>query len=103
MIQAVENALGQSFGEPQESFSSGLNHSLAARSIPNDVLHYIHSNETKLAVLDLPPDLEANTTALVRKSVSNAFLFGFRTIMLICAGLSLASALVAWLMIPART
>jgi hypothetical protein len=39
---------------------------------------------------------------VIRASISRAFVHGFRIIMLICAGLSLASALVARLMIPAR-
>jgi predicted MFS family arabinose efflux permease len=85
-----------------KSFSSDLNHSLAGRSIPPDTLQYLHANETKLAGLDLPPGLETGTAALLRTSISRAFIFGFRIAMLICAGLSLASALVARLMIPAK-
>jgi EmrB/QacA subfamily drug resistance transporter len=85
-----------------KSFSSDLNHSLAGRSIPPDTLQYLHANETKLAGLDLPSGLEAGTAALLRTSISRAFIFGFRIAMLICAGLSFASALVAWLMIPAK-
>ena len=83
-------------------FSSNLNRNLASASLPPGILQYIRSNEIKLAGLDLPSGLDANTTALVRVSISRAFVFGFRTVMLICAGLSLASAAVASLMIPAR-
>jgi hypothetical protein len=36
----------------------------------------------------------------IKESVGEAFVFGFRIVMLICAGLSLASAAVAWFMIP---
>jgi EmrB/QacA subfamily drug resistance transporter len=84
-------------------FSSSLNRSLAGRLLPVGILEYIQSNEIKLAGLDLPSGLDADTTAVIRASISRAFLFGFRTVILICAGLSLASAVVAWLMIPART
>ena len=84
-------------------FSSSLNRSLAGRQIPPGILQYIQSNEIKLAGLDLPSGLDADTTAVIRASISRAFAFGFRTVMLICAGLSLASAVIAWLMIPART
>jgi MFS family permease len=84
-------------------FSFRLNRSLAGRQLPPIILQYIQSNEIKLAGLDLPSGLEADTTTVVRASISRAFIFGFRTVLLICAGLSLASALVAWLMIPART
>lgn len=86
-----------------KSFSFDLNRSLAGRSIRSDTLQYVHANETKLAGVDLPSGLEPATAMLLRTSISRAFVFGFRIAMLICAGLSLASALVAWLMIPARS
>jgi EmrB/QacA subfamily drug resistance transporter len=86
-----------------KAFSSSLNHILARQLLPPGILQYIQSNEIKLAGLDLPSGLDAETTAVIRVSISRAFVFGFRTVMLVCAGLSLASAVVAWLMIPART
>ena len=84
-------------------FSSSLNRSLAGGPLPPGILQYIQSNEIKLAGLDLPSGLDADTAAVIRMSISHAFVFGFRTVMLICAGLSVASAVVAWLMIPAKT
>jgi EmrB/QacA subfamily drug resistance transporter len=84
-------------------FSSSLNRSLAGRLLPTGILQYVRSNEIKLAGLDLPSGLDSDTTALIRVSISHAFVFGFRTVMLICAGLSLSSAAVASLIIPART
>jgi predicted MFS family arabinose efflux permease len=60
------------------------------------------SNEIKLAGLDLPSGLGADATAFIRMSIAHAFIFGFRAVMLMCAVLSLCSAGVAWLMIPAR-
>ena len=83
-------------------FSSSLNRSLADQLLPPGIFQYIKSNEIRLAGLDLPAGLDADTTAVIRASISRAFVFGFRTVMLICAGLSLASAAVAWLMIPLR-
>jgi EmrB/QacA subfamily drug resistance transporter len=84
-------------------FSSSLNRSLTGRRLPPGILQYVRSNEIKLAGLDVPSGLDADTTALIRASISHAFVFGFRTIMLICAGLSVASAAVASLMIPSKT
>ena len=84
-------------------FSSSLNHSLAGGLLPPRILQYVRSNEIKLAGLDLPSGLGADKTALIRVSISRAFVFGFRSVMLICAGLSLASAAVASRMIPVRT
>ena len=84
-------------------FSSSLNRSLAAGVLPPGILQYVHSNEIKLGGLDLPSSLDADTTALIRASISHAFVFGFRVVMLICAGLSVASAAAASLMIPGKT
>jgi len=47
----------------------------------------------------VPAGLDSDTGAAIRVSIERAFIFGFRFIMLICAGLSLASAAVAWRMI----
>jgi EmrB/QacA subfamily drug resistance transporter len=85
-----------------KAFSFGLDRSLAGRALPPGILQYIQSNQIKLAGLALPSGLAADATAFIRASISHAFIYGFRIVLLICAGLSVASALVAWLMIPAR-
>jgi predicted MFS family arabinose efflux permease len=84
-------------------FSYSLNRSLTNGPLPPGILQYVRSNEIKLAGLDLPSGLDADTAALIRMSISHAFVFGFRTVMLICGGLSVASAVVASLMVPAKT
>lgn len=84
------------------AFSSHLDHSLANLTIPPSSLHAIQSNEIKLAGLQLPAGLNAALATVIRRSVSQAFVFGFRLVMLICAGLSMTSAAFAWLMIPAK-
>ena len=84
------------------AFSSQLNDSLANLTIPPSILHAIQSNEIKLAGLQLPAGLNPGMAAVIRTSVSQAFVFGFRLVMLICAGLSITSAAMAWLMIPAK-
>ena len=84
-------------------FGASLGRSLTSQPLPPGVLDYVRSNEVKLAGLDLPPSLDAHLTALLRTSISHAFVFGFRTVMLLCAGLSLASSAVAWVMIPGKT
>lgn len=83
-------------------FSSSLTRSLTGRELEPGILQYIRANEIKLAGLDLPSDIDIDTSTFIRMSLSRAFVFGFRTVMLICAGLSLASAAIALVMIPAR-
>ena len=82
------------------AFASRLNYGLARLGLPPDVLHSLQADEIKLAGLQAPGDLEPNTKASVKESVQGAFVFGFRIVTVICAGLSLASAAVAWRMIP---
>jgi EmrB/QacA subfamily drug resistance transporter len=84
-------------------FSASLNRALTDAVLPSGVLEYVRSNEIKLAGMNVPFGLDAETTALIRASISNAFVVGFRTVMLICAGLAVTSAVVASLMIPTRT
>jgi EmrB/QacA subfamily drug resistance transporter len=84
-------------------FSSSLHRALTDAVLPPGVLQYVRSNEIKLAGMDLPSGLDGNTKALIRGAISHAFVVGFRAVMLICAGLAVASAVVASLMIPAKT
>ena len=84
------------------AFASRLNHSLASLAIPPGITRAIRSDETKLAGLQLPAGLDAGAAAKIRALVSQAFVFGFRVVMLICAGLAMTSATFAWLMIPAK-
>ncbi len=84
------------------AFSYRLNHKLADLLVAPGALHDIQADEIKLAGLQLPATLDIGTTAVIRESVGQAFVFGFRLITLICAVLSLAGAATAWLMIPQR-
>jgi EmrB/QacA subfamily drug resistance transporter len=85
-------------------FSSSLNHKLIATAavLPPGILQFVRSNQIRLAGMELPSGLDAKTAALLREAISHAFVSGFRTIMLICAGLAVASAAVASLLIPAK-
>jgi EmrB/QacA subfamily drug resistance transporter len=83
-------------------FRAGLDRSLSRRALPPGILLYIQSNAIKLAGIDLPSGLDADTIVAIRASISRAFVFGFRIEMIICAGLCFASGAVAWLLVPAR-
>jgi EmrB/QacA subfamily drug resistance transporter len=82
------------------AFSFRLDHSLARFLLSSDTQQYLHKNEIKLAGLQAPGDLNTATKTIIVESIKEAFVFGFRIVMFVCAGLSLASAAVAWLMIP---
>ncbi|HKC00855.1 MAG TPA: MFS transporter [Terriglobales bacterium] len=83
-----------------KAFGYHLNHSLAHLSLPPGVLQGLRTEETKLAGLQVPSGLDPSAKASITQSIGEAFVFGYRIVMLICAGLALASAAVAWRMIP---
>jgi hypothetical protein len=80
-------------------FGSQLNYALAHLSLPVATLKELQADEIKLAGLQVPAGLSPSTQNAIRESIRGAFVFGFRIVMLICAGLSLASAAVALFMI----
>ncbi len=82
-----------------KAFGSRLDRSLAGLSLPSYILHELQANEIKLAGLQLPSGLDPITTVAITEYVREAFVYGFRIVMLICSGLSLLGAAVAWLMV----
>ena len=81
------------------AFSSRLHQQLEMSSLPNNALEEIHANEIKLAGMPIPAGLDRTTSASIKTALSQAFVYGFRVIMFACAGLSIASAAMAWMMI----
>ena len=82
-----------------QAFRSRLDQTLAHLSVPSWILQEIQTQEIKLAGMQVPGNVNPVTGAAIKELIREAFLFGFRIVMFICAGLSLASAAVAWLMI----
>jgi len=82
------------------AFSACLDSKLANFSLPPGTLQEIRAGEIKLAGLQLPTSLNETSGTAIRESVREAFVSGFRLVMLICAGLSVASAASAWRLIP---
>jgi len=84
------------------AFSSHLNRNLTAFNFPANVVSEIQENKVKLAAIKLPEGLDPRTKDELKQSISDAFLFGFRVITLICAALAVGSAAVTWLFIPGK-
>ena len=83
-----------------KAFGSRLDRNLAGFVLPSTISQAIHAQEIKLAGLQLPAGLGHDMQNAIKKSFAEAFVFGFRTVMLICAALSVVSALAAWRLIP---
>jgi hypothetical protein len=80
-----------------KAFDLRLTHELANLGLSSDVLREMHSRVTRVAGMELPRNLDSRTAAAIRAAIQHAFIFGFRVIMLICAGLGAASSAVALL------
>jgi len=83
-----------------KAFGFRLDNELAQFSLAPDTLRELHADKIQLADLQVPAGLNPGMKIAIRESIGVAFVFGFRIVMLICGGLSVAGAAVAWLMIP---
>ncbi len=84
------------------AFGYRLNQRITMLSLSSDVLHSLQSEKIKLAGMRLPPNLDAKTQATVMNAIHDAFVSVFRLVMLLCAALSTAGAIVAAKSIPLR-
>jgi EmrB/QacA subfamily drug resistance transporter len=82
------------------AFAHSLRQSLAALNLNADIVHQLESNSTKLGALNAPSNVDPQTRTMIRSAVAQAFIFGFRLVMMLCACLALAGAIVAWRTIP---
>ena len=83
------------------AFAYSLPRSLARLNLNAGIVQQLESNVARLGSLDAPPGVDSQTAAEIRSAIAEAFIFGFRLIVLVCAVLAIASAGVAWRKIPA--
>jgi hypothetical protein len=84
------------------AFAHALRSSLAMLNVTPEVVNAIESNVAKLGDLQAPAGVDPPTATVIRAAVMQAFVFGFRMVMVLCAFLAVISAAVAWRKIPAR-
>ena len=84
----------------QKAFGQHLLTSLSQLDLDPSVARYIQSNLVQLGALQPPPNLDLSKASQLQAGIAAAFIFGFRLIMWICAGLAAASAWAAFRMIP---
>lgn len=80
-------------------FDRNLHSQLEQAAVAPEVIGTIEQQRNKLAAIELPDSVGAEAKASSRHAIANAFITGFRAMMLICAGLGLASAASAWALI----
>ena len=81
------------------AFSHYLNERLTQLNLSAEAIQSVQSEEIRLAALPVPPGVDGKAATALEILINRAFVFGFRLVMLICAGLSLASSAFAYRMI----
>jgi EmrB/QacA subfamily drug resistance transporter len=84
------------------SFDEALQRHLGALRLTPALERAVEAQRDRLAALVVPANVDAGTASAIRLAVGEAFVTGFRRVMLACAVLSLLSAASAWLLIGRR-
>jgi predicted MFS family arabinose efflux permease len=81
------------------SFNHSLHSELERAKLAPHVIEAVEEQRNRLAAIELPASMDAHDAALAKQAIADAFVTGFRWIMLISAALALASAASAWILI----
>ena len=80
-------------------FSGELDRRLNESKVPSPVSESVRAQSSKLAAIEIPQDQDRPTQELVRRAIDESFVSAFRAVMLIGAGLAVASAITALIFI----
>jgi hypothetical protein len=83
-------------------FNNGLDRRLTALGIPPEVGQVLDDQRIRLAGAEVPAEVSGEVRATLEHAIAGSFVTGFRWVMVIAAGLALASALSALLAIEAK-
>jgi EmrB/QacA subfamily drug resistance transporter len=83
-------------------FNSSLDTKLAQADVPASVVLVLEDERVSLAGARVPQDMDPELRVAVERAIDEAFISGFRVVMLIAAGLALASSGVALVMVDSR-
>ncbi|MBA3414086.1 MAG: DHA2 family efflux MFS transporter permease subunit [Chloroflexia bacterium] len=81
------------------AFGAGLTAGVAELDVPPEVQQAVVAQEHRLAAAEPPAGVDEATAAAIATAIDEAFLGGYRLVMLMAAAMSLASAVIAWLVI----
>ncbi|MGI9088826.1 MAG: MFS transporter [Chthoniobacterales bacterium] len=85
-----------------QTFDHALDRNVTRLQLPAETQTAVLSQRTKLAAIELPPELEANRRDAIEGAIAQSFVHGFRMTMAIAVGLALASSLTALALIRSR-
>ena len=81
------------------TFSRSLHKELEGSELMPPAIEAMQEQRNKLAAIELPAGTDAQQAATAKRAIADAFVAGFRRVMLISAGLALASAASALILI----
>jgi MFS family permease len=84
------------------SFGSSLDLRLEPLDLPSETRQQLEEEKVKLGAAEAPEGLDAATRVTVGRAIDEAFVLGFRTVMLVAAGVALASAVSAGLLVEGK-
>jgi len=85
-----------------EVFSTSLDTRLDSMNLPGEVRSEMEAAKADLGAAEAPEGVDAGTAAHIDRAVDESFVAGFRTVMVLCVGLALVSALAAALLVEDR-
>ncbi|MGI8735312.1 MAG: MFS transporter [Pyrinomonadaceae bacterium] len=85
-----------------QGFNRQLDRHLASISVAPEVRQALDQQRVKLAGAELPANLDPSSSGKLKQAIDEAFVSGFRRVMLGAAVLALLSALSAWLLIDGK-
>jgi EmrB/QacA subfamily drug resistance transporter len=83
-------------------FNRSLERNLDALKLPSTARQQLDEERIKLAAAHIPDDLPPDARETVKRALDESFVSGFRIAVFVCAGLSLAAALSALLLIEGK-
>jgi EmrB/QacA subfamily drug resistance transporter len=84
-------------------FDQALTARLGRLDLPAEIQQAMNEQRANLAAARIPPEAGPDLQATLEQAVKEAYVAGFRGVMLAAAGLALASAIIAWAMIEKST
>jgi hypothetical protein len=83
-------------------FSGSLDGRLRALDLPPEARKQLEEEKIQLGTAEVPQGLDAASTGAVERAIDEAFVSGYRVIMIVVAGMALASAFGAALLIEGK-
>src|SRR6266542_1985934 len=80
-------------------FNRGLHHQLSGVAIAPTVMEAVEGQRNKLAAIEIPAGIDARNREAAEHAIAQAFVTGFRWIMLVSAVFALAGAASAWILV----